>query len=101
MGKKSKKGIFQQLHAIFRSAERYGIYIDESGLRTLVRQIQSGESEFVMKRTNRISIHKVKHGEQEVYVSFDKNTHNICSFLLQEHIDQYQKEVEAEKGEQQ
>lgn len=95
---KPKKRDFQEIHAMRQARERYGIAISPHGLREIVNKIQSGDSEFVMNRTRRVVIHKVAHNGVDVFVAYDRIRHTVCSFLLEEHIDQYKKEIENERS---
>lgn len=93
---KPKKRDYQKIHAMRRAIERYGLPIGEHGLAEIVAKIRRGESEFVMNRTHRLSIHKVVYNGVDVIVMYDRNEHAVCTFLLEEHIDQYKKEIEDE-----
>lgn len=89
-----KKEGYQELHAMRKAHERYGLAIGPQGLHEIVNKIQSGESEFIMQRTRRVAIHKTTYGGVCVHVAYDRIRHTICSFLLPEHIEQYKKENE-------
>jgi hypothetical protein len=95
---KPKKTDIQKLHAITAARNRYGLAIGDSSLREIVNKIQNKESEFVMTRTRRVVIHKVTYGGVEVFVAYDRMRHTICTFLLEEHIQQYQKEIDNERS---
>ena len=75
-----------------QARERYGLAISPQGLREIVNKIQNKESEFVMNRTRRVVIHQVAYNGIDVYVGYDRTRHAVCTFLLEEHIQQYRKE---------
>ena len=74
----------QKIHAKKRALQRYGIDVNSKLLHELIKQIQSGKSNYLERKTHRISIHLVHYEGKSFKVAYDKTRQNICSFLPKE-----------------
>lgn len=69
------------MHAQRRAWERYGLAIDRGLYRHLIKIIQAGNSTFLQKQTNRVSVHEVLYQDVTYRVVYDKSRKTIVTFL--------------------
>ena len=71
----------QNIHAIKRAKQRYGVDITVLDLKKIANKIRKGKSIFVERSTLRIVKHLVNHKGIDMLVAYDKNRNSVCSFL--------------------
>lgn len=69
----------QRRHARQRARERFGLELDEHQLRAVVNRIQRGESRFLEKQSNRVSLHQVEYMGAEMVVVYDRRRKNVVT----------------------
>jgi hypothetical protein len=75
------KCITQRKHALRRIRERYGISLSQEEYWNIVRQIQTGKAKFVERQSCRVTLFRVTVRDIAIVVSYDKNTHQVSTFL--------------------
>lgn len=71
----------QRRHAISRIGQRYGLKVSRDDYWRACLAIQSGESVFVDKQSNRVSIHDVLIQGVRVRVAYDRQRKRIMTAL--------------------
>lgn len=84
--KKMSKAASQRKHAHKRALERHGIHLTRSAQEKLIKKIQSGEAEALLKQSHRVTIFSVNHREsgKDILVAYDKKRHTIITVLPEE-----------------
>jgi len=77
---KKTKTLF--LHAQRRLGERYGLHLTKQKQEAICNKIRSGDSVFVFKQSNRVAIHDVEYHGVLLRVVYDKERHQIVTFLF-------------------
>ena len=81
---KNAKGNAQRGHFKRRIFERYGIQVNDGEYDYLVSRIRKNDKSvvsFLMKQSNRISVHLVKYKESEIVIVYDKIRQTLCTCL--------------------
>lgn len=68
-------------HAIKRAKERYNIYLRFEDIPEIVKLIQSEQSNLILKKSIRVSIHEVLYLNKKLIVVYDSLRENIVTFL--------------------
>lgn len=79
---KKSKSQAQRIHAKRRALQRYDLALNREQLDALVKRIQTGDNvTFVLKQSNRISHYELEIEGKKVRVVYDRERHNIVTFL--------------------
>ena len=78
MGDKAKA---QRRHAKTRALQRYDLDLSREDLEELVRQIQLGKAEFILRQSCRVSFFAVELRGQKFPVVYDKQRKTIVTVL--------------------
>lgn len=81
MGAAQKRKILRKRmkHAKKRFKERHGLYLTEHDIMLLIDQIATGKSKFVMRFTNRRTLHKVLHSHLWIPVVYSTKSKIIIT----------------------
>lgn len=85
--KRRDKSIDQEHHAKKRFAQRFGVVICNDTYRDMVKQIQTGQAQFIEKQSNRVSKFWVQWGDRRVPVVYDKQRGKVVTVLLPEWVE--------------
>lgn len=77
----SSKKKCQIIHAIRRAKERYDINLRREDIKEIVKLIQNNDSQSLVKRSNRVTIHEITYLNKVFIVVYDSLRKNIASFL--------------------
>lgn len=70
-----------RIHARRRFAERFLLDVSVRELHGICKKIQQGESTFVRRTSNRVSVHDVEFEERTVRVAYDKHRKEIVTVM--------------------
>ena len=79
--KKMRKAESQRIHAKKRAAERFGVELDDASINRIIQDIQSGKTECLYRRTNRISVHLIELAGRLAQCAYDKDRKQIVTFI--------------------
>ena len=71
----------QRVHSINRARQRYGLKLKKYDIDNIIILIQNRKAISVKKLTNSRTLHIVQYADRELKVIYDKNLHNICTFM--------------------
>lgn len=71
----------QIIHAIRRAKERYDINLRREDIKEIVKLIQNNDSQSLVKRSHRVTIHEINYLNKIFIVVYDSLRKNIASFL--------------------
>lgn len=71
----------QKRHGKNRAKERFDIDLSDEDLARIIAQIKRGESEFVRRQSERLTLHRVVVGESNPVVVYDRKRKTIVTFL--------------------
>lgn len=74
-----QKARAQRKHAKARALERFDLEVTDRDLGEMVRQIQSGEAQFVRKQSLRVSVFKVVVQDKPLIAVYDKKRNTIAT----------------------
>lgn len=80
----SSKKNNQRIHAKKRAEERFGIQLNKSKRKELIKMILNGNARHLEKISNRLSKFRVKFEDTLMDLVYDKSRKNIVTFLLPE-----------------
>jgi len=69
-------------HAILRLQQRHGLWLTDYDLMNMVEQINTGESEFLVRFSRNFTLHRVSHGSERLPVIYSKR-HKIILTVYQ------------------
>lgn len=81
MAKKFSKKESQALHFKRRSIQRVGVELNP---RELVKLIQKQKLEFIERQSNRVTVYRYEHNEEQYRVFYDKNRHQVITITPEE-----------------
>ena len=82
--RKMNKQKSERRHAFHRFAERFGCGLSNVTYKEMIQQIQDGKATFVRKQSNRVSIWRLLYDDKVVRVAYDKERHQIVTFMPEE-----------------
>jgi len=74
----------QKTHAKRRALERLELNLTNEDLFHIGSKIKKGESNFIRKISNRLTVHEVEYNSQTLKVVYDTTRHQVITFLKKE-----------------
>lgn len=76
----------ERIHTKRRALERFGIKLTTQDIKRIVREIQSGKWPFISRDSARVSKWRVRLGENDVCVVYDKNRKNLVTVMPMDYV---------------
>ncbi len=76
-----KKKESQRIHALRRSAERFGVGLGHKDSLGIVRDIQEGKARFVHRQSHRVSLWEIPYVDEKAVVAYDKKRKMVVTVI--------------------
>lgn len=75
----NRKAVAQRRHANRRALERFGVCLEDSTIRRIIQEIQSGTARHIRKQSHRISLFESQLAGQPCVVAYDRQRKTIAT----------------------